>query len=525
MCGRREVLMGMALAALGAEPSRLLAQAAKLGADAGGADPYPGGYVVKAPPLPAGTPVVVKVAQGRLRGVEAGGIRYFRGVPFAKPPVGPLRFRQPQPMQPWTGIRPALANPPASLQPNVQLEAPSQGEDCLYLNIWAPAAPGPHPVYVYIHGGGNSSGYSLEHRVNGASFAHDGIVCINIGYRLGVLGFLELGALLGPDYRGSGNNGLRDQLAALAWVQANAAAFGGDPANVTIGGQSAGGYDVLSLVASPRSRGLFHRAISQSGSGHGIATLADAEKQAGRFVGSLVGPGGQAAELRDMPAARIVAAQGDRIATGAMNGIVDGDVLLDHPYIAARKGEGRSVALLMGANRDEMAVLGGGDLTRLSRPQQAAFAQFAARNTALTHDEQVTRFVSAVQFNAPTEIYADNHAVAGGTAYVYEWTWGAPSGRFRGAAFHGIETPFAWDNPGALAFRYVEPDPALARRAGEVHRLWTSFIRSGRPASPHVAGWRPWTRADRAYLDIGADYTIRRANGRDFAEWQDLLDA
>lgn len=510
---------------------RVLAQIDKrpAGPDSGGvapaSEPYPGGYVVKAPPVPAGVPAVVRVQEGLLQGVEANGVRYFRAVPFAQAPIGPLRFQPPKPPHAWDGIRLATTNPPASLQPNFVAEAPTS-EDCLYLNIWAPATPGPHPVFVYIHGGGNTTGYSLEHRVDGASFARDGVVCVNIGYRLGALGFLELGGLLGSQFEGSGNNGLRDQQMALLWVQRNIARFQGDPKRVTIGGQSAGGFNVCSLTASPLSTGLFRGAISQSGSGHGIATMETARANAERFAAAVTALGGRPGELQSMSVDLILAAQSAAMQTGSHNGVIDGKVLLEHPYDAMRLGRGRDVALMMGSNRDEMRLFGPSpNPATFSVDKKRAFARYRTVYPGLSETELADSFASDQMFGAPTAIYADNHAAAGGNSYVYRWDWTASTGKFKGLAIHGIETPFVWNNPASLAFRYIEPDSKIRERAAVIHQLWVSFIRDGRPSSAQLPKWPRWETSRRNYMVMGERFHVEQLPNVGMSLWSGLLPA
>lgn len=517
------------LMAVPASRAQQVVPSALVGADGGGLapvnDPYPGGYVVQAPSVPAGEPTFVTVREGRLQGIQSGSVRYFRGVPFAAPPVGSLRFRPPQPAAAWQGDRLAIANPPASIQASFLAEAPTN-EDCLYLNVWAPTSPGPHPVFVYIHGGGNNSGYSLEHRVQGASFARDGIVCVNVGYRVGALGFLELSGLLGREFHGSANNGLRDQLFALQWVQQNIAVFGGDPRRVTIGGQSAGGFNVCSLTSSPLSRGLFNAAISKSGSGHGISTMVDAQAVATKFASALSDMGDRIEDWQSIPVARLLEAQQQAMTGGQNNGVIDGQLLLEHPYAAMRMGRNRDVRLLMGANRDEMSVLGGPpDPVKFSVAQKIAFEKYQQLNVGVSASALLGQFASDQTFGAPTRIYANNHAAAGGVSYVYRWNWGAPSGKFKGQAIHGIEMPFVWDNIASLAFRYVEPDPALQARADTVHRLWVSFIKSGVPTAPGMVAWPPWKSDEHNYLAIGDTFQIKRVTQAEMRLWQELQDS
>lgn len=230
--------------------------------------------------LHAAGPVAVTVSGGRLAGVSGrdAAVRVFKGVPYAAPPVGPRRWKAPEPATPWTGVRSADRFAPACMQTVAGSRLPwteefmHQGavdEDCLYLNVWAPAARGVRrPVFVYFYGGGFNEGSGSVPIYDGEALATKGLVVVTVNYRVGVFGFLAHPELAAESPRAaSGNYGLLDQVEALRWIQQNAAAFGGDPGNVTIAGQSAGAMSVYMLTASPRTRGLFHRAIVQSGPG------------------------------------------------------------------------------------------------------------------------------------------------------------------------------------------------------------------------------------------------------------------
>ena len=214
---------------------------------------------------------VVKTRHGEVRGSVVEGVNTFKGIPYAAPPFGTQRFRPPQPVEPWSGVRDALTYGPTVLKPpyfppfDTLLPEPAiPGEDCLNLNIWSPdLGEAQLPVMVWIHGGAFANGSGAIDMYDGSHFARDGVVCVTINYRLGIDGFLYLGD-------GNDNLGLLDQLAALQWVQENIAAFGGDPGNVTIFGESAGGMSVGTLLSMPRAAGLFRRAIAESGAGHHV---------------------------------------------------------------------------------------------------------------------------------------------------------------------------------------------------------------------------------------------------------------
>src|SRR5580658_8798478 len=207
------------------------------------------------------SPITIHTPSGMLRGEQSDGALQFRGVPFAEPPIGPLRFRPPVKIKPWSGERDATrfgASPMQSGELGME-----HSEDCLYLNIWAPAGKGPFPVYLWIHGGGFTAGHAFESMYDGMEITKEGVICISVAYRLGIFGFLDLEPLLGAAYAGSANNALRDLIMALTWIQENISAFGGDPSRVTIGGESAGAKLTDILMGVPAAQNLFHQMISE----------------------------------------------------------------------------------------------------------------------------------------------------------------------------------------------------------------------------------------------------------------------
>ncbi|OYX29712.1 MAG: hypothetical protein B7Y99_12745 [Caulobacterales bacterium 32-69-10] len=304
-------------------------------------------------------PLEVTVRQGRVRGAMEDGVRVFKGMPYARPPVGPLRFRAPQPPEAWNGVRDALTFPPMPLQgagggdgiPN----STTPDEDCLYVNVWAPTTPGPHPVLVFCYGGGNNGGGGSTPVYNGSRFARDGVVAITFNYRVGALGWVELGPHL-PQLAGSGNNALKDIIACLQWVRANIAAFGGDPRQVTLGGVLAGSKNVMSVLACPAADGLVARAIAMSTSAHTTQTPAAAEVVARMFI---EGHTGKAADLLTATPQEILLAQ-RKVLNGfnrnsPFRTIIDGKLMPRPIMDAFRAGASRGVPLLIGTTRDESA--------------------------------------------------------------------------------------------------------------------------------------------------------------------------
>ncbi len=313
---------------------------------------------------------LVATAQGRLRGVALDGLRAWRGIPYAQPPVGPLRFRPPQPPGSWAGVRPAAEHGPVAWQS--EAVSPFTGkpvtrdrnEDCLYLNVTAPADPPPtpagYPVLVWVHGGGYVQGTGPGEPVgDGAALALLGLVVVTLNYRLGALGFLHLADVAGDGFADSGASGFLDQVAALRWVHANIAAFGGDPGRVTVYGISAGAKSVANLLASPMTVGLIARAISGSGGAEHVANPAQAVRLRRRFLREL-GPTDDDAGVRGLlaaPPADLLAAQ-EGLASGAAGTwlwrpALGGAGIPVLPIDAITSGAGAGIPLLIGDNRKE----------------------------------------------------------------------------------------------------------------------------------------------------------------------------
>ncbi len=333
-----------------------------------------------------GSAPVVAVSTGQLRGsLTAGGAAMFKNIPFAEPPVGALRWKEPQPAKAWTGVRDATAFGPMCNQTgNAQLP---HSEDCLQLNVWTPSWPmnASVPVLVWIHGGGNTAGSGVEPLFHGEALAKRGLVYVTVNYRLGIFGFFAHPGLTQESaHRASGNYGIADQILALQWIQKNIARFGGNPANVTIFGESAGAGDVNTLIASPLTKGLFVRAIAQSGAiGGQQLSLADSEKRGVDLAAALGFTGSDSlAKLRALPDRELLAtvappaaprgggagaqaAAPGRSATPALaaaaglsNGIginVDGWILPDRSITIFSAGRQQKVPLIIGNNSQEMA--------------------------------------------------------------------------------------------------------------------------------------------------------------------------
>jgi len=315
----------------------------------------------------------VTTGEGILEGLNESGIRTFKGIPFAQPPVGDLRWKEPQPVKSWTGVRKASKFGPRAMQlplfGDMNFRSDGMSEDCLYLNVWTPAKTSNDklPVLVYFYGGGFVAGDGSEPRYDGESMARKGIVTITVNYRLSVFGFFAHPELTKEsEHHASGNYGLLDQHAALQWVKRNIAAFGGDPSRVTIAGESAGSFSVSAQMASPLSKDLFASAIGESGSllGSRMPVSLTTEEQNGTKFTSLTGAGSLAA-LRAMTANELLQATAKANAPG-FNVIVDGYFLPKSPLEIYAKGEQSKVPLLVGWNSEESgykAILGQDEIT------------------------------------------------------------------------------------------------------------------------------------------------------------------
>jgi len=454
----------------------------------------------------------VATANGLVEGVqEADGLRIFRGIPYAQPPVAARRWREPAPVADWTGVRPARAFGPRPIQTftwwDMVSRSPAASEDCLYLNVWSPATPAGAglPVLVYIHGGGFIAGDGSELRYDGASMARRGIVVVTINYRLGIFGFLSHPALTAESpFHASGNYGLLDQAAALQWVHRNIAAFGGEPRRVTIAGQSAGSSSVCALMASPLSRNLIAGAIGESGSVLGGApalTLAKAEQEGIAFQDAAGAH--SLADLRALPADRLL-----ELTKGislARHVVVDGHFFTEAPAETYFAGRQANIPLLAGWNSAEVGadeVLGDAAFAAAVGKLYGALApKVLALYPASTPEEAnraATDLASDRSIGFRTWKWTDTHARSSGKPvfrYLYSQLLPpttdpahASKGVVPGAP-HSAEIAYALGNlPVVPLWRWTPDDyQASARLQG----YFANFIKTG---NPNGDGLPRWTR-------------------------------
>jgi len=479
----------------------------------------------------------VETTHGRLVGREEDGVLVFRGIPYATPPVGDARFRPAKPARPWPGERDAGefgASAPQNpmLIPLPGMDVGRTDEDCLTLNVWTPGtADGRRPVMVWIHGGGFVLGSGSQPVYDGAALARRGdVVVVTINYRLGPLGFLFLDELV-PELGGdTANLGLRDQIAALRFVRENAAAFGGDPANVTIFGESAGGMSVATLLAMPEARGLFRRAIAQSGAGHNAHTRETATATAEAYLAHLGVERGEAARaLRELPAAKLLDAQqqtvmklGTKLVLLPFQPVVDGRSLPARAVDAVRAGSAAGVSLLAGTTRDEWRLFSvldpslreldaAGLSKRLAEsrvPDAQALIDIYRKSREGRLPVDPLSLLAAIEtdriFRLPAIRLAEAQGAHAGEVFLYRFDWESPSlGGMLGAC-HAVELPFVfgtYGKPGGDFFVGTgEPVAALSELASDA---WLAFARSGRPGHPGLPDWPAYETARRATLVFG----------------------
>ncbi|MEM8922381.1 MAG: carboxylesterase family protein [Actinomycetota bacterium] len=526
----------------------------------------------------------VVVEQGRLRGgwEDKGAVAVFKGIPFAAPPVGERRWRPPAPAAAWDGVRPATKHGPMAVQRAAGLEQfidrllrgqgwgpmrvgavktlvkvmpqPRQDEDCLYLSVRSPSLDpeAKLPVMVWIHGGDHQDGSGSDVFYESNRLAGHGVVTVSINYRLGVLGYLAHPELAAESSDGlAGNYGTLDQIAALTWVRDNVARFGGDPDNVTIFGESAGGESVLHMMTSPLARGLFHRAVPQSPANGGQMMhlhepfhLHPSGLEHGERFAAALGITGddQLSRLRSLSADRLyeLARADDEL--GSVYPLIDGAVLPASPYAAFARGQQAEVPLLIGSNADEgtliqplfaapmpelrhldladdalpseMADTFGDDLGRLLELYPGLERRAPAAEIDLVGDHL---------FGAPVYYYARHHQAAGHPTYLYHFTRTPPSSKQTAGAFHAAEIPFVHGKKVPIIPMTGADDPLSAA----MQRYWTDFAATGDPNGvggddPARSAWPGFDPADPRWMRFDHAVAVESVSRR---ERYELLNA
>jgi len=497
---------------------------------------------------------VVGVEGGQVAGAEVSGVWSYKGIPYAAPPVGTLRWRPPQPVVRWEGVRAATAFAPACLQAHrpadtdfddiiafYGLNIDRTSEDCLYLNIWTAAAGGARaPVMVWIHGGGLTAGHGGEPTYDGTALAKRGIVLVTINYRLGPLGYLVHPLLAAEsEQHASGNYGTLDQIAALKWVQQNIAAFGGDPGRVTIFGESAGSWSVNHLMATPLAKGLFQRAIGQSGGGFGsfgsAYTNQELEAAGEQFAKSLLG-----ADVKP-------SLEGLRAKTGAeimsvpqtvtrVSPNVDGWVFPDTIYNIFAAGRQNKVPVIVGSNADEGASLGAAGPQGVTLPEYRKTARatyggladeflkaYAASNDAEALAGRIQSFTDQA-FGWEMRTWARMMETVSSNAYLYFFSRVPPAsdGR-RYGAFHAAEIIYVFDNLGKSPAPYANRayDDTDRRLSQLMASYWVNFATTGDPNGPGLPQWPLFTTGGDEALEFGDVVQVRKGIRKERLDFTD----
>ncbi len=475
---------------------------------------------------------LAEISTGRLRGQACDGVLAFRGIPFAKPPVGDLRWRAPAPPEPWAGVRDATAFGPCAIQSTIPgtvgeligIATHETSEDCLYLNVWTPALDdAKRPVLVWIHGGGNTVGAGSQPRVNGSRLARMGdVVVVTINYRLGALGFLHA-----PELGASGNEALLDQTAALRWVRREIGAFGGDAANVTVCGQSAGGFDIAQLMAMPAAAGAFDKAVPMSGS---LTTPVSADAAA-RTAQALADEFGGMDKLRAASAADIHACQG-KIPNARWAPTLDGTVIAEDAADVLRTGRfTRDMPLLIGHTRDESTLftmfnkrLTTMDRDALLEQARAPFGERAAAAVACFEAERAAAnlliepwqtwaaIATDRMFRMPAIRTAECHLAHTGKVWMYRFDHPSPAHDGRLGACHSVDIPFVWGTHGLPALqRFCGEGEDVARLSERVMAAWLAFARHGDPNTETLPSWPAYDARERTTMLLRGDMRVEQA--------------
>ena len=477
--------------------------------------------------------VAVRTPQGTVRGHARGDHQAFLGIPYAQPPVGPLRFAAPQTASRWIGVRDALAfaNVPPQTDRGSVTARGVQSEDCLYLNVFTPAADAKRrPVMVWLHGGGFSWGAGSEPTYAGGALAARGdVVVVTINYRLGPFGYLYLDKHSGAAWGATSNAGQLDQVEALRWVRENIAAYGGDPDQVTIFGESAGAVAVCALLATPAAEGLFVRAIAQSGTANRLPTPAIASAATEKLLEHIglsgAAPEALSSKLRELDMSAVLHAHSKMYVTGDVMfwPVVDGQVIPERPLNAVRAGKARNIPLLIGTNRDEMKFYAPAKrnplddatmhaaVSRWLPPEHrtraadvcATFkASRSERGLAHENTDIVDAVETTLRFSVQATRLAQAHAAHQPRTYHYLFDWESPVKRL--GSCHALELSFVFGTLDADGNdRFAGKGPDAVRLSQQMMDAWVAFAKTGDPSCESAGTWPQYEPTRRQSMVFG----------------------
>lgn len=504
------------------------------------------GSLLWTPALAQARSPVVRTSFGPVRGLVQDGVNVFKGVRYAAPPVGPLRFKPPEPPEPWTEPVDTVAHgaPAVQMYSRPSGEAESElgrslaevfptaretqegREDCLFLNVWSRGLGdgAKRPVMVWFHGGGYAYGSGSWPMYEGLGLAAKGdVVVVSVNHRLNAFGYAYLAEAMGQPYAKSGNAGLLDLVAVLEWVRDNAEAFGGDPGNVTIFGESGGGAKVSTLMATPAAKGLFHKAIVQSGPGLRGVPKEMAARNAELLLTELGVAKGDAAALQAVPAEAIIKAAyavqaktaGQPGARFGLSPVVDGDVVPRDPFTPDAPPQSADIPLMIGTNKDEMTLfmasepwfgrLTEAELVERTRAQAGPRADAVLAALRKTHPDYsptylFTAFATALGMLAGSITLAERKAAQkAAPVWMYRLDWETPVGGGVFKSPHTLEIPLVFDRVESNR-ALLGPGPEPQQMADQMSAAWLAFARTGKPAAPSLPAWPTYDAERRATM-------------------------
>ncbi len=490
---------------------------------------------------------IIETKSGKIQGYIDSGIHIFKGIPYAEPPIEDLRFKPPVDKKPWNGVCNATEYGPDAFQGKTDLfyRSPKKSEDCLMLNVWTPGTDEKkRPVMFWIHGGDFIAGSGASPLYDGSNLSrHGDVVIVTINYRLGAFGFLYIPGV-------TANVGLLDQIAALKWVRDNIKTFGGDPNNITIFGQSAGGHAVITLLAMPSAKGLFHRIISQSS---GFFAPKPNEKTTKKLFRELGLKPGNIDELRNVPAKKIMKAQKiiywrDPMEFSPFAPRIDGDTIPKHPMEAIKNGAGKDIEILIGCTLDEVKLLTALILKPIiekwsEEELKQALLGFIIKSSNLTKEKferlfeiykevlggsEIFDIIAAIHTDAASHIPVIRHAEAlqvyQENTYHYIFTWPSPAMGGKLGACHMIELPFIFSTlhkPKVDLFFGKGPD--AENLSEKMMDTWVSFARNGNPNHDGIPEWPSYDIEKRSTMMFGKEIKIvEKPFEKERATWDDV---